>query len=72
MVAGVLGVVGFVLALFVVGAFMENDLRKMARYGAALALCLVVVFVATRPKPFAHTVSCSVEWDGRANSEVCD
>ena len=72
MLAGVLGIVGFVLALFVVGAFMENDLRKMAKYGAALAACLFVVLVATKPKPFAHVTDCYVDWDGRANSTVCD
>lgn len=70
--AGVLGIIGLALAICVVGALMESNLRKAGLFAAALGCCLVVILVGTKPKPFAHTANCVIDWDGRANSEVCD
>jgi len=72
MLAGVLGVVGFVLALFVVGAFMEGDMGKVGRYAAALLACVVITLLATSPRPFQHATECVTDWDGRSNSTVCN
>lgn len=43
MIAGILGLAGFVLVLFTVGAFMEEDLGKMAKFGGALLVCLGLI-----------------------------
>lgn len=72
MAAGFLGIVAFGLVLFVVGALMESNIAKAAKFGAALACCLAVILVATKPKPFGHETNCYVDWDGRTNSTVCD
>lgn len=72
MIAGVLGVIGFVLVLFVVGAFMEENLPKAGKFGAALVVCLLAIFLFTKPGPFKYVTNCSIDWDGRSNSEICD
>lgn len=72
MLAGVLGVVSFVLALFAAGAFMEGDMGKIGRYAAAFIACVVITLVFTSPKPFQHVTECITDWDGRSNSEICN
>lgn len=43
---------------------------KVALYGlAALALFGVTIFGTAAHKPYGY---CTTEWDGRANSEVCE
>lgn len=70
--AGVLGIIGLALAICVVGALMESNLKKAGLFALALAACVAVILIGTQPRPFAHTANCYVDWDGRANSTVCD
>lgn len=72
MLAGMLGIVGLGLAVMVIGALMESNLRKAAIWGAAFLGCIVVILTTTSPKPFAHVTECYTDWDGRSNSSVCD
>jgi hypothetical protein len=71
--AALFGTLAFVAALFVVGAIMEGNVRKAGLFACAVAVCGVLILAS----PSRHYVgksaqNCSIEWDGRANSEVCD
>lgn len=73
MIAGILGIVGLVLALFCVGGFMEGDIAKAGKFGAGLGVCLVLIFLTSAPgQRTGGSQNCHIDWDGRANSEVCD
>jgi len=72
MLAGVLGFVGFVLLLFVIGALMEEEVGKALKWGAALAVCVVAILTLTSPRPYSSASNCFIDWDARANAEVCD
>lgn len=72
MLSGVLGVVAFVLVLFVIGAVMEQDRQAFLKWGAALAVCVVAILTLTKPLPYSSATNCFIDWDGRANVEVCD
>jgi hypothetical protein len=69
--AAVLGIVAFVLTLFVAGAFMENDLRKMAVFGAAFLACCILTLMFVQPQRGGYQ-DCYIDWDGRSNSTVCE
>ncbi|WP_271896334.1 hypothetical protein [Candidatus Phyllobacterium onerii] len=67
------GFTAFILALFAIGAVVEENLRKAAMFGAAFAVCCVIVMMGT-PKlttSFAST-ECHTDWDGFSNGDVCD
>lgn len=73
MLAGLLGIAGLVLALFAVGGFMEGDMGKVGKYGAGFVVCGVLALVTGSGLHQSPTGQhCSTDWDGRANSEVCD
>lgn len=72
MIAGVLGIVGLVLALFAVGGFMEGDMGKVGKYGAGFAVCAVLILMTGSPRSGGGSQDCHTDWDGRANSEVCN
>jgi hypothetical protein len=73
MIAGVLGIIGLVLALFCVGGFMEGNMAKAGKFGAGLAICLGLILITSGPsRNTGGGQNCHTEWDGRANSEVCD
>lgn len=72
MLSGVLGVVAFVLVLFVIGAIMEQNGRGVLKWGVALAVCVVAMLTLTKPLPYSTATNCFIDWDGRANVEVCD
>lgn len=72
MLSGVLGVVAFVLVIFVIGAIMEENGKGVLKYGAALAVCVVAILTLTKPLPYSSGTNCFIDWDGRANAEVCD
>ena len=71
--AGLFGLLAFVAALFAIGALMEGNMKKAGLFACALVVCggLILAspsgnYVGSLPQ------NCSIEWDGRANSEVCD
>ena len=72
--SAILGVVGLVLAIFVVGALMERDLRKAGLLGLALLGCgfLVIVSDDNRGSFFSQSENCWTEWDLRVGRTVCD
>jgi hypothetical protein len=73
MLAGLFGIAGLVLALFAVGGFMEGDMGKVGKYGAGFVICGVLALMAGAGTERNSTGQhCSTDWDGRANSEVCD
>lgn len=72
MLSGILGVVAFVLVLFVVGAIMEQNGRGVMKWGAALAVCTVAILMLTKPLPYSNATNCFIDWDARANVEVCN
>jgi hypothetical protein len=71
MLAGVLGIVALCLLLLAVGGFMEGDIGKVAKFGTLFAICAIVSAFTATSHPGASQ-NCHIEWDGRANSEVCD
>jgi hypothetical protein len=71
-IAGVLGVCGFVLALFAVGGFMEGDMGKVAKFGGGFVICAILILIVGGPLGTGGSQTCRIDWDGRANSEVCD
>jgi len=73
MLAAVLGVIGLVLALFAVGGFMEGDMSKVGKFGAGLAVCAVLILMTSGPnRTTGASQNCHIDWDGFANSEVCN
>lgn len=72
MLAAVLGIVGLVLALFAVGGFMEGDMGKVGKFGGAFAVCAVLILMTSGPRQSIVVRHCEIDWDGFANSEVCD
>ena len=70
----ILGIVGFVLALFVVGALMERNLRKAGLFGAALLGCgiLIMSIDGNRGRHYPASKNCWTEWDLRTSRTVCD
>lgn len=73
MLAGVLGIVAFVLVLFAIGGFMQGDMGKVLKFGGAFAVCAVLILMTGGPS--RHTggsQNCHIDWDGFSNSEVCD
>ncbi len=73
MTAGVLGIVGLVLALFCVGGFMEGNMAKVAKFGAGIAVCAALILLTAGPsRNTGGSQNCYIDWDGRANSEICD
>jgi hypothetical protein len=72
MIAAVLGIAGLVLALFAVGGFMEGDMSKVGKYGSGFAVCAVLILMTAGPRTGGGSQNCHIDWDGRANSEVCD
>lgn len=73
MIAGILGIVGLVLALFCVGGFMEDDMAKVGKFGAAFVVCGVLILMTAGPsRNSGGSQNCHIEWDGFSNPEVCD
>lgn len=68
----VLGIVGLVLALFTAGAFMENNLRKMAGFGTAFVVCCVLILATSAPRRGGPFQDCFTDWDARSNATVCE
>ena len=68
----ILGVVGFILVLFVVGALMERNVKKAGIFGAALAVCSVLIIgLGDRPSSKVAGTDCYTEWDMRVSRTVC-
>ncbi|TPM53275.1 hypothetical protein FJ959_22365 [Mesorhizobium sp. B2-2-4] len=72
MLAATLGILGLVLALFCVGGFMEGDMAKVGKFGAGFVLCAFLAIMTGAPHSGGGSQNCHIDWDGRANSEVCD
>lgn len=72
MLAGVLGVVGLVLGLFAIGGFMEGDMGKVAKFGAGFVVCGALILMTGSPRSVSAPQHCETDWDGFANSEVCN
>lgn len=73
MLAGVLGILGLILAICAGGAFMEGDAKKAAMFGAGLLACSIIIIGWTpRPKYSSGFQDCWTEWDGRTTRTVCD
>ncbi|TPM89865.1 hypothetical protein [Mesorhizobium sp. B2-1-3A] len=72
MLAGVLGIVGLALALFCVGGFLEGDMAKVGKFGAAFVVCGVLILMTGTAPSGSGAQNCRIDWDGRANSEVCN
>ena len=72
MLAGVLGIIAFVLVLCVAGAIMDHDSRGVLKWGAALAAVTIAILVFTKPLPYSSATNCFIDWDARSNPEVCD
>lgn len=71
MIAGFLGLVAFVLALFCAGALAESNMAKAMKFGAAAFVCFVAVIMSSGKLPSDGFQNCYTDWDGFANSEVC-
>jgi len=71
-VAALFGFLGFVAALFVVGAFMEGNMRKVGIAGAAFVACAIVILAFDKPRSNSGGRDCWTEWDMRASRTVCD
>jgi hypothetical protein len=72
MLAGALGIIGLVLALFCVGGFMEGDMAKVGKFGAGFVVCGLLILFTSVPSRNTGGQNCHIDWDGRANSEVCN
>lgn len=71
--SAILGLVGFVLVLFTIGAFMEGNTAKMLRFAAGtLVVFLAIIFLTSAPSPDTIGRDCWIDWDGRSNPEVCN
>lgn len=71
--SAILGLVGFVLVLFVVGALMERDLRKASFFGLALLGCGALIIASDNNRgSFSPAANCWTEWDMRVSRTVCD
>lgn len=69
----VLGVAGFALVLFVVGALMEHNLRKAGLFGLALLGCCVLIIASDDNRGGSlQAANCWTEWDLRVSRTVCD
>lgn len=68
----ILGIVAFVLALFVVGSLMEREIRRAGIYGVALLICTVVIMSFDDRRSIIQTANCWTEWDMRVSRTVCD
>lgn len=49
---------------------MERNMAKVGWCFAAFVLVSIAIVTLT-PKPKTALLDCSIDWDGRANSEVC-
>lgn len=71
--AAFFGFVAFIVALFCVGALMEEDLKKAGYFAAAFIVCSVIIISSgSHGNRTVVQRDCVIDWDGFSNSEVCD
>lgn len=70
--SAILGIVAFILVLFVVGSLMERNLRKAGIFGAALMGCAILIMSFDGNRSYRETANCWTEWDLRVSRTVCD
>lgn len=66
-----LGMVAFLMALFVVGSFMEGKPLRMLGFGAAFLGCAALILMIGSA-PHGGYQDCYTDWDARSNATVCD
>lgn len=71
MILGIVGLVAFVLALYVIGAVAERNAAKAAKFGGVLLVCATVILLFGEPAQLTDA-DCYIDWDARSNSAVCD
>lgn len=71
--SGLLGFIAFIVALFCGGALMEENYRKAGMFAAAFVVCsIIIISLGSNGIRMTEQRNCVIDWDGFANSEVCD
>lgn len=71
--SGFFGFIAFILALFCVGALMEENMKKAGMFAAAFVVCsIIVISIGSNGISITQQRDCYIAWDGFSNSEVCD
>ncbi|WP_181171685.1 hypothetical protein [Mesorhizobium sp. B2-6-7] len=47
-------------------------MAKVGKFGAAFVVCAFLAIMTGTPHSGGGSQNCRIDWDGRANSEVCD
>lgn len=71
--SGLFGFIAFILALFTVGALMEENMKKAGMFAAAFVVCsIIIISLGSNGIRITEQRDCRIDWDGFSNGEVCD